>query len=203
MKTGDRVLVEWSYGPQGAPSAGVRRQLAEQRKLHLACGTNILAGWANIDQNGGGDVIRWDLTQPLPVEKRSVDFIFNEHFIEHITRDQAGALLSQCREALAPGGVLRVSTPDLRKLCAEYLAGRTDEWRDVNWLPATPCRLLNEGMRLWGHQFVYDGAELRALLAEVGFGTIASRAWRQSPHRALCDLECRPFHGELIFEASE
>lgn len=183
------------------PAAPVRAALAGQTRLHLGCGRNVVPGWANVDAEGGAGVIAWDLRRPLPAADASFDYVFSEHFIEHVTRDEALRLLRECRRVLKPGGVLRTTTPDLRKLVAEYLSGRLDEWRDVAWLPESPCRLLNEGMRLWGHQFVYDEPELRALLAEAGFADVERVAWRESSHEALRGLECRPLHDEIIVEA--
>lgn len=192
-----------NWAPQQFDLAGpARAALAAHTRLHLGCGRNVLAGWANVDAEGGDGVIAWDLRRPLPAADASFDYVFSEHFIEHVTRDEALRLLRECVRVLKPGGVLRTSTPDLRKLVSEYLAGRLDEWRDVEWLPATPCRLLNEGMRSWGHQFVYDEPELRLLLAEAGFVAVERVAWRESTHTALRAIECRPLHAEIIVEAS-
>ena len=102
---------------------------------------------------------------------------------------------------LKPGGVLRLSTPSLEVLVAAYAEGRLDQFDDVGWKPETPCRLLNESMRLWGHQFVYDRLELLGSLKSVGFPKVAAVDWRKSDHPDLCNLECRPFHQELIVEA--
>lgn len=193
--------LNWTLPPPDA-AAPVRAALAGHTRLHLGCGRNVIAGWANVDAEGGEGVIAWDLRRPLPAADASFDYVFSEHFIEHVTRDEALRLLRECMRVLKPGGVLRTTTPDLRKLVAEYLAGRLDEWRNVEWLPATPCRLLNEGMRSWGHQFVYDEPELRLLLAEAGFADVERVAWRESGRPALRALECRPFHDEIIVEAS-
>jgi predicted SAM-dependent methyltransferase len=194
-------LIRGSRPPtRGDPSQTV---FAGQNKLHLGCGTNILPGWANIDVDGPSAVLRWDLTQPLPLQTGTVSFIFNEHFIEHITRPQAVALLSECYRLLIPGGVLRISTPSLRKLIDEYLLNRTTEWIDVDWHPATPCQMMNEAMRLWGHQFLYDETELKTLLYACGFAEIVDVGWRESRRGELRNLECRPFHDEIILEATK
>lgn len=185
-----------SVGPTHAIFAG-------QTKLHLGCGTNILPGWANIDIDGPSAVLKWDLTQPLPLQAGTVRFIFNEHFIEHITQPEAAALLRECYRLLVPGGVLRISTPSLRKLIEEYLLNQTTEWINVDWHPATPCQMLNEGMRLWGHQFLYDATELKSLLRVCGFAEIVDVGWRESLHGELRNLECRPFHDEIILEATK
>ena len=174
---------------------------AAAAQLHLGCGANLLPGWANIDLDAADGVIQHDLTAPFPLPPRTVKLIYSEHFIEHITRGQALVLLRECHRVLTPGGVIRLSTPNLKKYLDEYLAGRITEWSDVDWRPNTPCQMVNEGMRLWGHQFVYDLDELTLLLEEAGFQDIAQTAWRESNHRELQGLECRPFHGEVIVEA--
>jgi len=176
--------------------------LARQTRLHLGCGGNVLSGWANVDLEGSHPVIEWDLTRPLPVHKGSFDYIYSEHFIEHIRFQEAKALLRDCHRLLKPGGRIRLSTPDLEKLVSEFQAGRVSEWADMEWTPATPCQMLNEGMRLWGHQFLYDFTELHAILTEAGFKDIERQAWRVSRHPPLEQLESRPFHDELIIEAT-
>ena len=178
------------------------KQLSRQSRLHLACGGNLLVGWANVDIDGASEVIKLDLTRSLPVASDSIDFVFCEHFIEHISAGDAQKLLREIQRCLRPGGVMRLSTPDLAVLVDHYRDQRLDTWRDVGWTPETPCRLLNEGMHSWGHQFVYDQRELETLFGSVGFSSIRRVRWRQSDHRELSGLECRPDHSELIYEAT-
>ncbi len=112
-------------------------------KLHLGCGQNIIPGWMNIDLEPGPGGVRHDLRKRLPFGDGSARFIFNEHFLEHIT-------------------------PDLKKLLDDY-----DECALVNipgiWEPKTLCQMVNEGLRLWGHQYVYDRPDLHISLIESGF----------------------------------
>jgi predicted SAM-dependent methyltransferase len=169
----------------------------------LGCGANVIAGWTNVDIDAQPPIVSWDLTRPIPLPDASIDFIFNEHFIEHMTRVEALALLVDCHRLLRLGGVLRVSTPDLKKLVEEYSASRTSEWLDVNWSPQSPCQMMNEGMRSWGHKFLYDESEFDSVLREAGFNDVQRVGWRQSSIEALAGRECRPFHGELIFEAEK
>jgi predicted SAM-dependent methyltransferase len=180
-----------------------RRQLEGARRLHLGCGENLLPGWANVDLIGFDGVIPWNLARPLPVDSGTVDLIYSEHFIEHITLAQAGAWLADCHRVLRPGGVIRISTPDLRTLIAAYQRKSIDDWADVDWRPASPCKLVNEGMRLWGHEFIFDLEEITAQLTAVGFSRVERRGWHDSPHAELRGLECRPDHGDLIIEATK
>lgn len=192
-----------SAPPSAAGLARARARLEGETRLHLGCGTNLLKGWANVDLGGAAPVIELDLTHPLPARSDAFDLVYCEHFIEHITLEQAGRLVRECHRVLRKDGVFRVSTPSLEKLVGEYRGGRLDEWLNVDWKPQTSCQLLNEGMRLWGHQFVYDRAELTRLLESVGFRRIVTVAWQRSEHPALQGLECRPFHDEIILECSK
>jgi predicted SAM-dependent methyltransferase len=184
--------------PNRPPSGGL-----EALRLHLGCGKNILSTWTNVDIDGPAEVVKLDLTQPLPFATESAEFIYSEHFIEHIERSQAQALLLECARILRPRGVLRLSTPSLEKVIEEYLKGRTEEWLDVEWHPRSPCQMVNEALRLWGHCFLYDKREVTALLNESGFTHIELVPWRQSKFPELKSLECRPFHNEIIVEATK
>jgi predicted SAM-dependent methyltransferase len=171
-------------------------------KLHLGSGPVRFEGWLNIDLDAPQADMHLDLRQPLPFDDASVEYIMNEHFIEHLTRENALALLTECRRVLSTNGVLRLSTPNLKFVVACYLARNIGEWGDL-WEPATPCRLVNEGLRLWGHQFVYDAEELVSLLRESGFADVRFVRWRESIIKELAGRETRPFHGELIVEATK
>ena len=174
---------------------------SKSTKLHLGCGDNLLSGWSNIDFNGWRGVIEHNLTRPLPLNAEIVKFIFSEHLIEHITRDEALALTRDCYRVLVPGGVLRLSTPNLRTIVDGYLGGMKAEWKDLDWQPQTPCQMLNGSVRLWGHQFIYDFEELKLLLHEAGFQKVERVDWRESSYDDLKGLENRPFQDDLIVEA--
>ena len=183
-------------------SLSASNELEGQTKLHLGCGPHIISGWANIDADPADGGIKWDLREALPIADGTIEFIFAEHFIEHIDLEQAIKLLGECRRYLAPGGTLRLSTPDMAFMIGEYQGARSTEWTDMGWHPSTPCQMVNEGMRLWGHLFVYDAPELHRLLKSVGFTIVEDVAWRESRHPILRNLETRHWHHELIVEAS-
>lgn len=178
--------------------AGIR--IERERRLHLACGSNIIAGWANIDIDGRPGVVRLDLTKALPVATGSIDYVFCEHFIEHIDRADAERLVGEIVRVLRPAGRLRLSTPDLSVLVEHYRTGRLDTWHDVGWAPSSACQLLNEAMHSWGHRFVYDQEELETLLRGAGFTLLRRERHGLSDVPELTGLECRPDHGELIYE---
>jgi predicted SAM-dependent methyltransferase len=181
------------------------RSLKTHRKLHLACGDRLLDGWANLDEEPvRPGVIPLDLRLPLPMAAESVDFIFSEHFIEHLSKGAAEALLRESRRVLAGDGVIRLSTPDLRYIARKYLDGDVAEWHDEDalWFPPTPCDMVNEMMHNWGHQYIYDRDTLLQLLTDCGFRNVQDVRWRESEHPELRNLETRQYRHELIVEAT-
>jgi len=168
-------------------------------KLHLGCGENYIEGWVNVDFDSTKADEEFDLTKPFPYHSKSVDFIFAEHILEHFTYEEGLSFLKECHRVLKTTGIFRLSTPDLSWAVDRYLVGAVDEWKEEGFTTDSPCKLLNYGMRLWGHKFVYDMEELQSSLQKTGF-IVKIVPWRISRHRALNNLECRSFHKELIVE---
>jgi predicted SAM-dependent methyltransferase len=173
-------------------------------KLHLGCGSIIKPGWINIDIERGPGIDKvHDLTKPLDfIASGAVDYIYSEHFIEHLERHQGEGLLRDCRRMLKPAGVVRISCPNLYTLVNDYMNQKIDRWAE-GWMPETPCRMINEGMRLWGHKFLYDLPELDSLLRGLGFAHVTPCQYGQSSHDALKGLETRPNCDEIFIEATK
>lgn len=169
------------------------------KKIHLGCGSIYKNGWINIDLDSPVADIQRDLTEPLPFENDTVQYIYTEHFIEHINRQQAVSFLFECHRVLTADGVIRVSTPDLRFLVQCYQEENITEWGQL-WAPDSPCNLMNEGMRSWGHTYVYDFPELTRVFTEAGFAPPQRAQWGHSHHADLNGLETRPYHEDLIVE---
>lgn len=168
-------------------------------KVHVGCGPHVFEGWKNLDVAPGPGGIKRDLRHGLGFGPASVDFIFSEHFIEHLTREEGQRFFQEAYAALKPGGVLRISTPDLDFLFKCYKTGRIDAWSPT-WNPKSPAAMINEGLRLWGHQFVYDHEEMREGLLMAGFNSVTKAQWHKSKHKELTGLEVRPSIGDLIVE---
>lgn len=48
----------------------------------------------------------------LPFDDDSIDFVFSEHFFEHLFLDESLALLRECYRVMKPFGVVRTCVPD-------------------------------------------------------------------------------------------
>src|SRR6266849_1232679 len=89
--------------------------------VNLGCGYRPMKDWINVDRARGPEVqVVWDLSQRLPFPDNSCSAIFSEHMIEHITKEAAARLLSECYRVLQRDGVLRLSTPDAELFLVSY-----------------------------------------------------------------------------------
>src|SRR5205814_932044 len=112
--------------------------------------------------------------------------IFTEHFIEHLSFDDAQKFLRDCRHALAPHGVLRLTTPNLDWVwLTQYHLGQwqapSEAVRDCFWM--------NKAFRGWGHQFLYNVQTLTECLREAGFAIVEETKYGESKHDVLRGIE--------------
>jgi len=186
-------------------------------RLHLGCGTRLLKGWLNSDFSPrSADSIRIDATQPLPFDDSTFDYVYSEHMIEHLRRPDAERLLGEINRVLRAGGRVRISTPDLDRLIALFRPTEqhtTDERRyidliatksipDIDPTTATAAHVLNNNIRDWGHQFLFDFRTLHDAMASAGFASIERFELQDSNDPALAGLanEVRMPSGLVAFE---
>lgn len=177
-------------------------------KLHLGAGRNPLQNWLNTDRSPRrDDILYLDITAPLPFADTTFEYIFNEHLLEHLSYPQGQAMLAQCKRVLRPGGTIRIATPNLQNLILLFDRNKTTETKHyIEWamtfnhLPRTgtpECFILNNFLRSWGHQFIYDEHTLHATLEAAGFTNITTAAPRESHDPHLQQLEG---HADVIGE---
>lgn len=170
------------------------------RKLHLGCGFNLLSGWLNSDLTGDGQkTFPLDATQPFPFPDNTFDFVYSEHMIEHIHFLQGAHMLAECHRVLRAGGKLRISTPDLAFVVALYQTEKTPlqkeylAWSTKNFIPDAEkpedTFVINNFVRAWGHQFIYDEKSLRRALEKAGFASATRCRLQESDDEALRGLE--------------
>ena len=148
-------------------------------KLHIGCGTLYKDGWINIDNNSDNNIekldINHDLSTGLPFDDLTVDYIYNEHFIEHLSREDGLKFMDECHRVLKIGGILRISCPDLDTIIDGYI---NDTWREQSWVKTyhyewieSKCQMLNLNLNEtpWGHKYVYNKEELISQLVKASF----------------------------------
>jgi predicted SAM-dependent methyltransferase len=147
----------------------------------------------------------WYSDDGLPFDGGTCDFIYNEHFLEHLTIEQGRHFLRECCRVLKPGGVLRIAMPDMNECVRQYWE---NDWEKQPWIVKhgytwirTRCEYLNIAFREWEHKWLYDREELRRRLSEAGFSEIIDVKHGDSKFPELRNRESRPEAG-LICEAS-
>jgi predicted SAM-dependent methyltransferase len=186
--------------------AAAKRRFGELAKdtdgpvmLNVGCGTDYKEGWINIDNNSDNNItkldLNWDLRYPLPCDDGTVDYIFHEHFMEHLTVEEGIRATQDFMRVLKPGGVLRIATPDLLEAVTSY---QDPTWKEKPFIKKfqlefvqTKAEMINMKFRWWGHKWLYDWEELERRLHEAGCDKIERCELRKSKHRPLRDLEIR------------
>ena len=173
----------------------------QTRKVQLGAGSSRLEGWLNTDIEPGDGLAYLDATKPFPFEDDSVHYIFSEHLIEHLTYDEGKAMMAEAYRVLAPGGKMRISTPNLTRFielfdenpsedARAYLVDKR-KWHRWPDEPNAAAIILNLQMSSWGHKFMYDIETLGASLQRVGFRNVREFEENISTDEHLRNLEER------------
>lgn len=120
-----------------------------EKKINLGCGPKGHDDWINVDWGilaimhrfrpfekvllklnlfPEGFNVNWpknlklhNCKKGLPYQNDSIDYIYSSHFLEHLKKFQAEKIIVECQRVLKPGGVLRISVPDLELLATKYV----------------------------------------------------------------------------------
>jgi predicted SAM-dependent methyltransferase len=91
--------------------------------LNIGCGNTFHSDWINLDLiSRHPQVQQHDLTSGIPFDDVTFDAVYHSHVLEHLTKESAERLISECFRLLKPGGVLRIAIPDLAEIAKNYLA---------------------------------------------------------------------------------
>ncbi len=178
-------------------------------KVNLGCGPSGLDGWVNYDWGILPFIsklpflqkiifslrllppfycAKWpelklvNIQKRLPLEDGTVDYMYCSHVLEHFEPWKASDILKECWRVMKTGGILRIVTPDIRKLIDIYLDsgegvraarnlcnmwwGFEKDKRPENFLNKISRRFTRE--HLWN----YDKEEMSALIKSAGFDHI-------------------------------
>jgi predicted SAM-dependent methyltransferase len=142
--------------------------LSSPLRLHVGCGRARMAGWLNIDVQPlpGVDLVA-DVTQGLQVPDGAADVVFAEHFLEHLPLGEVPPFLTEVHRVLAPGGWVRLSTPNLEWVWSTHYRLDLDPERK-----RLAALAINRAFHGWRHQFLWNREMLEEALAACGFDEI-------------------------------
>ena len=149
-------------------------------KIHFGCGYRVLKDWINIDLYSGtyaqyvaefaknnyppimgtkDDFYSIDFTEiSLPLPDNSVDTIFHEDFIEHLSQRNQVVFLAETYRVLKPRGVHRINTPELLKsmVSSDFNKGKNGvyvgEWDNNGHYNVLTKKSLDELARMVGYK---------------------------------------------------
>ena len=175
-------------------------------RVNIGSGRKPVEGWINTDIVWQADAYL-DVTKPWPVPSGSVDCIYADNVIEHVPLDVGREVFRHAYDALKPGGVFRLATPDVEAVARQYLengelarAGmERNRERGKNFVH--PVELIRETFVGAKHYlgFCYDYAALSAEMQAVGFET-RQLAGGESDFPELRGLESRTHPAEVATE---
>lgn len=167
-------------------------------KLHIGCGNHLLEDWLNSDKTPiSANVMYLDATRALPFSDATFAYVYTEHMIGLLSFQQAGVMLRECFRTLAPGGKIRIVTPDIAFVIATYEERQPSELQRqyMEWFSAeykSPRSggifLINYFAKAYG-KFTYDESTLYEAMRDAGFSDIIRRDLNESNDATLRNLE--------------
>lgn len=208
------IKVNLGSGPVGIKGwinydSGVLPTLSKFPKIrHLICTLGLLpknydVTWPDIDL--------LDIRKKFPLESNSVDYIYCSQVLEHFERYETLGILRESLRVLKPGGLIRISVPDISKMM--------DIYREMS--KSSPESAANEINRIWwgyekdgpkpslfskisklfirDHQWHYDKISMKRILLEVGFSKIKFQSFQKGNFPELNKLEMDIHHKHSLY----
>jgi predicted SAM-dependent methyltransferase len=184
----------------------------EKRRLSIGAGGDMIDGWLCTDVAPIKRVtVFLDATTRWPMPPALFRYIACEHMIGHVPFDAGLQVISEAHRVLQPGGVLRLSTPNLDVMRLLPDSDDPEEQDYIRWfnrtfgLPAqradetSPVHTLNLVMHEFGHIYLYDEDTLRRARTQAGFSQIVRCEPNVSRHAELTGVDQ---HADIIPEAA-
>lgn len=155
------------------------------KRVQVGCGPyNQFENWWNVDIEAFQGIDETlDATKPWPYT--DLEYVFGEHFLEHLPLDGSVRFLTYSGNSLRVGGKLRLSTPNL-----EWVLRTHFPYNDADIDKRIAGTLnTNRAFHGWGHQFLYTQEMLGYLLSELGFEEVSFHSYGESNDPELSNLE--------------
>jgi SAM-dependent methyltransferase len=120
-----------------------KKSLEEKRFYNIGAGTFRHQYWTNLDLSSdwyapdqiGSGMIDFDLfsLEKFPIEDSSAEVAYTSHTVEHINNEAAQNMFNEAFRILKPGGVFRMTTPNIDLDLAAYRRNDRDYfyWIDL------------------------------------------------------------------------
>lgn len=178
---GRKIPGVWPVIGRAVTRRYLERWLSTQgvKLVNLGSGSNLIVEMLNADRSPHADVFV-DITERLPFPSGSLDGILCEEVIEHLDYLAAIGLRDEILRVLKPGGIIRISTPDLSYLLRMAVSAvapermvRAEAETFLGGVPLGPATLrlgaINSFFYHHGHRCLYNLDGLVELFQAGGF----------------------------------
>lgn len=163
------------------------------KRIQIGGGSHYLQGFLNIDISQPADLI-CDVREGIPLIDQCSDYIFSEHFLEHLDYPRSTKkIINECFRILRSGGDIVIGVPDSNLVLEGYANKDRLLYSKMvkKWYKNRDCLehfnvyidLINyhfrdqiDNERYTPHYWAYDFEKLESLLSSVGF--INVRRWQ-------------------------
>ena len=192
-------------------------------RLHVGCGLGVFKGWCNVlyERNqeygvprkvNGAWRLNYNLLKPWPWPKNSVSFIAGAHFIEHLDLNHCIRFSQEAFKVLKPGGVIRLSCPDLETYARNYIDGNKSFYENKEIKRACVFKAAETPSQIFAakaydsggaHKWFHDFSSLESVLRRSGYVNIrkCSRLEGKTPDLDLLELSEREI--ETVYVEAE
>lgn len=162
-------------------------------RIQIGGGKHMLSGFFNIDLTPPADLV-WDIREGIPLEDGCSNFIFSEHFLEHIDYPTSvKRFVNESYRILSSGGQIVTGVPDSEFMIKMYMKKDKRFFQKMinSWYQNRNCLehvntyidLLNYHFRDQDddekynpHLWAYDFEKLKSLFLNAGFSKV--KKWK-------------------------
>jgi SAM-dependent methyltransferase len=176
------------------------------RRLNWGCGPLTPFGWVNsdIEAQPGVEVVA-DIRKGLPFVDETFDYIVSIHVLPELSYGDLCPALQELRRVLKPGGVLRLSLPDMDRAIEAYRAGDVDYFLvDDSEVRSLAGKLIVQLLWYGRSRTMFTREFTEELLLRSGFAQVNHCGYQQSASRlpGITELDNRPLES-LFVEATK
>lgn len=164
-------------------------------RINFGCGSVQPDGWLNIDSD---PVFNTEIVDVRGVANNTMDYIVAHHVLETIKYHELPKVLMTLYDILKPGGVLRVSIPDILKAFEAYRNN------DINWFPNIQEKNIDirfSSYLSWYSQNLNPMTDhaLAIIISNAGFQSVGKSYFMKTEYKdqSILDLDTR--ENESVF----
>jgi predicted SAM-dependent methyltransferase len=185
-----KEIVLYKNHLEGVENLTENKIILNTEKIQVGGGTHILEGYLNIDIVPPADIV-YDVREGIPLKDKCSEYIFCEHFLEHIDYPiSAKKFVNECNRILKTSGKLVIGVPDGQLIVDKYVSKDKFFFKEMieKWYAKRNCLehfntyidLLNYHFRdqdddekYTPHLWTYDYEKLVSMLKMAGFKKVA------------------------------